>query len=250
MRHHAWVGLLILVACAVSFGQAMEPAAEKPAPAWKSEAELGFSGSRGNTSSDDLRAAVTSKMQAERNRISLDAKFSQSSADGEETRNDFTAGIVHDWLMPGSPWFVFAQGRYDHDEFQSWDHRFSAHAGPGYELVRTSVLDLTVRAGAGATEALNDDKAAEFEGQFEAEVTWRVAKGVELGGKSTYYPSLSGNSFGSPYRWVNSAYCKMRLAGFETMSVKFGVEDEYESDVPAGDRRHDSKLFASVVVAF
>ena len=246
------VGMVVLCVCGALSAQ--EPAALEPAPAkaespWKSEFELGFSASRGTTLSTDLHAAFVTKMKTEEQRVEGDVKYDYGSSSGEDTTNEFTVGGQLDWFYPKTPWFAFGDARYEYNEFESWDHRYSAHAGVGYDLMRRADLDVTLRAGLGAYEAVDDEKEAQYEGLLGGELTYRPIEAQEGGLKSTLYPALNSGRTGE-YRWVSSAYWKMKLAQFETMYVKFGVDHEYESDVSGDSLHHDTKIYASVVVGF
>jgi len=243
--------LILAVICLTSLSVwAQDEAAGKPAPKWKSEVELGYSGSRGPTLSDSLRIAANSALKTELHRWKLDASYNFATSDGKESKNDATAGVLKDWLIPETPWFGFGDARYDFDEFGSWNHRFSGHVGGGYDLLRTKPVDATLRVGLGAFEALEDEETTQYEALLGGEITWRVKKGMEAGAKTMWYPALNADSFGKHYRAVSSAYWKLHLSAFEAMSVKFAVDHEYESNVTGEKRHHDTKIYAAVVMSF
>lgn len=224
-------------------------AQDKEAPTWKTDVEFGLSGARGNTHSNDMRAAVTSKKETEQNRVKLDLCYNLSSTKGNNTRNDLTTGALHDWLFSGSPWFAFAEGRYDYDDFNTWRSRFSGRVGPGYDILLSEQLDMTARASIGAYEGLDDDKPTRFEAGIGGNLLWRVRKGMEVGVEGTYYPSIT-DTLGDPFRTIESAYCKLNLEAYKTMAVKLGISHEHQSEVRQGRRKNDVRFFVTAVMSF
>ena len=251
VRASCLVVLAAVLTCGFVLAQeAPAPESEEPAKKWKSSVEFAASGSRGTTLSDSVRLAGKSAMKTELHRLTLDACYNYGTSSGSESKNDGTAGVVKDWLIPKVPWFLFADGRYDYNRFGSWDHRFSGHGGVGYDLLRQKRLDVTLRVGAGGYEALEDGLGVRYEGLLGGEVTWRIRKGQELGAKNTWYPALNADAIGKHYRVVSSAYWKLNVAHFEAMSVKFSIDHEYETQASDDGRHHDTKYCAAVMMSF
>jgi hypothetical protein len=69
--------------------------------------------------------------------------YRTASADGTTTEKRFTAELFKDWLLPGEDYFYFANGRYDWDDFQDWDSRWSGFGGIGYQFLRIADPDDT-----------------------------------------------------------------------------------------------------------
>ena len=217
---------------------------------WDGSLELGYSASRGNTRSDDLRFAALARQESERRRTSLDSAFDWSTSKGDTSEHKFTAGALRDWLVPSQQYFYFAEGRYDWDRFQDWDYRFSGRVGMGYDFFRTEELRLTGRAGIGATEGVNDGRSWDLEGSVGADGRWRPRDGIELGADSTFYAALNNTRFADPFRVVSAAYCLLRSAAYEQISIRLFTEHEYRSRVGEDTKKNDVRWGATVVYSF
>ena len=133
---------------------------QEPKPRWKSSFTLGGSGSFGNTDTQNLTTSLSSKLDQGAQVTKVDLNYYLDLSNGDRTDNRFNANIVHDWLMPESPWLYFVQSRYDYDQFQSWEHRLSAHAGLGYRWVDTEVHVVSLRIGVGASKEWKSEAQA------------------------------------------------------------------------------------------
>ena len=79
----------------------------------------------------------------------MDLSYYHKVKEGDVSDNKLTFGLGRDWLYPESLWFCFVNGRFDYDDFESWQQRANAQAGPGYHLVKTDDIKLDVRSGLG-----------------------------------------------------------------------------------------------------
>lgn len=217
---------------------------------WDGRMELGYSATRGNSRSDDLRFVARARRETERRRASLSLTFDWASSREGTTEQRLTLRGLHDWLVPGEKYFYFAEGRYDWDRFEDWDSRFSGRVGLGYDFVRTDELTLTGRTGLGATEGTGDGRSWDAEGSVGGEGRWRPREGMELGANSTYYAALNNTRFADPWRVISEAYCEMQMAAFEQVSVRLFVEHEYRSRVAESFKKNDTRWGATVVYSF
>lgn len=217
---------------------------------WDGSLELGYSAARGNTHTDDLRFAARARQESETDRTALDLTFDWGADSGDTSQQALMARALKDWLVPGKKYFYFVEGRYDWDRFQDWDSRFSGRAGLGYDFYRTDKLRLTGRAGLGATEGTNDGRSWDAEGSAGLDGRWRPRKGFELGADSTYYAALNNSRFADPWRLISSAYCQLRMAAYEHISIRLSIEHEYRSRVGEGVKKNDTRWATTVVYSF
>ncbi len=224
---------------------------EPPAPqgffsGWKSKLELGFNGSEGNSDILNLYAAFKSEKADKSDRWRYDASYFLSESDGVNTKNQFTTGLLKDWFIPDSRWFFFAEGRFDIDEFKSWDYRASVAAGPGYKLIDEENLKITLRAGAGgAKEWGSEDDEFRPEANAGGELAWNITPKSKIAAATRFYPSLEDPA---DFRVVSSAEWVYKLE--ENISLKFGVEDEYESEVDSNREKNDIRYYGAIVFEF
>jgi Protein of unknown function, DUF481 len=78
--------------------------------------------------------------------------------------------LVEDWPKL----FLFTQGRYQFDEFQPWEHRASAHLGPGCPVIDGKAWKLILRLGFGGSYAWGEVGRLQPEGLAAFDVEWRV----------------------------------------------------------------------------
>jgi len=221
---------------------------EVPARQWKSHFDLAAGGAFGNTDTQNFRVGMVSVRETERNRTALDASYFYGASDGDRTDNRFTAGILHDWLFEDSPWLLFADARYDYDEFKSWEHRIGSHVGLGYELINKEAFKLNLRGGAGAIREFgSEDEDIRPELLAGLDFVWRISERQTLEGGTTIYPDLNDTG---EFRAVSSLGWAVQLDPKSNMSLTAGLEHEYESQVDAGIDNHDLRVFAGMAFDF
>lgn len=215
---------------------------------WNTRLNFGLSLAAGNTEQTGLVGTIVSRRTAETSVLTLDAGYYYSSEDGDQTQNKFTAGVLHDWLFKNSPWIVFADARYDFDEFRSFDHRVSAHAGVGYRVYDREKLKLTLRAGAGFAREFGSDRD-EFipEALGGADFFWQIAENQKLEVSHRFFPDLDE---GGEFRTLTSAGWNLALSVDRGLSFTVSLLHEYVSKVDPGIDNHDLKLFAGVSYEF
>ena len=224
-------------------GAAAEAAEE---PEWKSSFRLGLGASYGNSDDQNLSAGLTSKRETDRMRTTLDLGYFYSAADGDRTENRFTAGLRNDWLIPESRWFIFAQGRYDYDEFQTWEHRLAGHGGVGYELIKKDNFKLNLRGGAGVTREWNiEDTRPEL--LFGADLEWQITEKQSLIASGTIYPDLDDTG---EFRTLSTAMYSAVISDNSNMAFNIGVEHEYQSTAIDPVDKNDVRLFAGLQFDF
>lgn len=227
-------------------GAAPAPGPEEPK--WKRRAELGVNGQSGNSRTLDLRAAIGALLETPSERWKFDAAYLKSKSDGEKTVNNWYAQGLHDWLFRESPWLVFATARYDWDEFQEWDTRISLGAGVGYRLIDEKDLKLRLRGGFNETRQSGgpDDGKWTPEGLLGAEANWQINENQALEGAVTYYPDLQD---AGEYRVVSTAGWSIKLSA-NGLSLKIGIEDEYDTHAEDPFKKDDFKYFLALLYEF
>ena len=225
--------------------------APEPPPAWKVKAELGASGTRGNNDQSDLHAAISALHETESGRIKASAGWATSETDGDKTKDQKFVEGTYDFLFQDSPWSAFATGRLDWDEFQDWDRRASVGLGAGYEVVKAKDVSLRLRAGLAETREWGgsdpDREDWRLEGLLGAELTWTLNDVHSIEAKSTWYPDLED---AGEYRLLSSASWSIRLSRSSSISLKLGVEDEYDTHNEDPFEKNDFRYFVALLVEF
>ncbi len=214
---------------------------------WKRSVEMGLSGASGNSETKDLRAGVNLGYEDETRRWKFEARYLFSEQDHDTSQNNFRAILNRDFLRPNSRWFLFAGGRYDWDDFQSWDHRLTLGGGPGYELFTSESFDLRTRVGPSLTIQRGDDDDVKGELMLGLEAVWRISDSQTLNLTNSVFPALSDPG---GFRNVTNADWTIQLSERYPLALKLGIENDYESDVDPDTEENDLKYYGSLLVNF
>ena len=215
---------------------------------WESQFEAGATVATGNTEKANIYLRFKTSTENEKRAWDLDTAYYRDQTNGDVSTNKFTAGLKHEWLFKDSPWSIFSQGRFDYDEFQSWDKRVSAAAGAGYLWIDQKDLTVKLKLGAGATKEYgsnDEDIIPELLAGFD--VKWQISKNQKFTAGSTIYPDLS--EIGE-YRIISDAAWVIDLNTVEKVSLKVGVENEYQSQVDPDVKHNDFRLYSALVFKF
>jgi len=215
---------------------------------WDTKLTVGLSVSSGNTEQIGFASAIVSTRKTESSALTLDAGYFYANEDGDKTENKFTAGLLHDWLFKNSPWLLFADARYDFDEFKSFDHRVSAHGGVGYKVIDKEKVRLTLRAGAGFAKEFGSDRNEIIpEALAGVDFFWQIAENQRFEASHRFFPDLIE---GGEFRTLTSAGWNLQIAKDDGLSFSVNLLHEYQSDVDEGIENSDLKLFAGLTYDF
>ena len=210
---------------------------------WDRRISAGFSAARGSASSTEASVALRLARENAQQRSLLESAFLFARADGETAKNEYFAAASQDWLMAQSPWFLFAKGRYDFDDFTAWDHRLQAAGGVGRELVQGETFELRARLGAGATRTIGGEDNLVPEGFAELESDWQLTDTQHLHASTELVPDLS--EFGE-YRWISEAAWTVELTGSGQLGLEVGTRNDYDSDPPADDPHNELTYYGRI----
>ncbi len=215
---------------------------------WEGRLEAGASGSNGNTQSGNLRLGLRADKQDDQNRWALLSSYDYGKNDGQATRNQYNADLNWDRLFPESPWFTFVQGIYDFNDFRSWQYRVSLFAGLGRELSDSERLEVAAKIGGGVTKEFGGEKELRPEGMISTVLAkWKLTETQTLAGSATLYPDMA--ELGQ-YRMVAKLEWLIKLDRVDDLSLKFALEDEYESETEGEIKHNDLKYLSMLVYEF
>lgn len=213
---------------------------------WNVQLAFGFDHREATHQSSAYNLGVAANYADERDRWKLDIRGFYAEVDDARSREDYHVALQKDWLLPKSPWFLFAQVDYDRDNFKSWDHRLATHGGLGYELKQWLGIDAKLRGGFGVTREYGGvDPDTRPEGLASSELSWKINETHTLAGTVMYYPGLD-----------DSENFRIRATGDWTISLssilglKLGVWNEYDSTEPEGFEKNDMRLYGALVYSF
>lgn len=210
---------------------------------WDKQLDVGISGTDGNSQSQNIHTALSAKTESEHHRWDIQAAYDSSEEDGEKSRDEFFAEANRDWLISDSPYFYFASGRFDWDEFQDWDYRINLAGGTGKDFIQEENWTLRGKAGLGFNQEFGgDDDSISPEGLLELASNWQLSKDHKIELKTTFYPQLDElKEFRNitSLAWVNKLNDSMRL--------KVGLSNEHDTDVPDDIKKNDFKYGTSLI---
>jgi len=224
------------------------PPPPPPPKVWASQIEAGFNGTRGNSTTTASHLAILAVRKTKLHALKLDAAHYYSSSNRRSTKNKFTAGLLKDWFLPDSPWLAFASARYDKDKFESWDHRLAGHAGMGHQVIQRPDLNAKLRFGVGAAKEWgSDDDSVRPEALAGGELEWQVNERQKFATGTTIYPDLSD---AGEFRSLSYANWTVDIDRADGLSLKFGVEHEYQSVVDDDADNTDWRFFSALVFKY
>ena len=221
-----------------------QPADDAPPPdpeswkdGWDFTVNIGFNGATGNNENFSARAALDGERKTSKYETAAGLSYIYSTSSGTKNSSRGVAHIHNDWLTD-SKWRYFAQGKWEYDEFQAWEHRLSAAGGVGYEFINDDKQTLIGRAGLGVSYETGGTATEDLvpEGLLGLDWTYRVSDNSTLKASTTYFPNL--DDFGE-FRWVNTAGLEVVMDADSGMTLNTGFEHRHDSDPGTGVKSND-----------
>lgn len=216
---------------------------------WNRQLEAGLNGAEGNSQNVNFRAAFKTDFEDDEDRWLYNMLYRTASSDGTTTEKRFQAELFKDWLLPGEDYFYFANGRYDWDDFQDWDSRWSGFGGVGYQFLDDEKWNVRGRAGLGGNQEMGGAQGDEF--TFEAllgvEADYQIKEGHSFAFTNYLYPSLED---AADFRNVTTLDYIITIDRDKGMALKLGVANEHDSSTPATSKKNDLTYYASLIWQF
>lgn len=244
----------------------MAPAAEPPKPAapvekpkdppkpadpesfwdgWKGSIDLGLNGSAGNSENMSFRGGVALERKTELMETKAGFSYVYATDDGRATKSRAEAFVRNDWLFKDSPWGLFAMGKIEFDDFQSWMYRASAYAGPSYTFIKNDTMLLRGRVGAGISREFlrNAENAIIPEGLIGGDFEYKLNDRAKMFANVDVLPSLKRFT---DYRIDAKTGLEYMLDKESGMNLKIGANDRYKSNPGPGSKRNDVEYFLTI----
>lgn len=211
---------------------------------WKRRFDLGIAGSAGKTRNHQVNIGFSADYESEWTRIAHKTAYFRAKSEDDLSAHSFYTMINRDWLRPGTPWFHFAGGRMDWDQFKDWDYRANANGGIGYEFVKTDDWLLLGRSGLGFNQTFGGERE-EFtpEGLLGIETQWDMNEHQHIEFTNAFYQSLTDKN---EFRNVSTFDWVLDLNTFAGVALKVGLLNEYDSatedDINENDFRYTVSL--------
>lgn len=202
-------------------------------PGWDTAVELGINGSSGTSESLSVRTGGYIKRESKARKFNFELYHNRTKAGGVETQNNAQSKIRHEWLMPDSPWTVYAQTQLYYDQFQAFDLSLNLNGGIGYRFVDEDWLELTGRFGAGSVREYGSPEDEWVpEAQFGLDYEQKLSETQKLTASVDYYPEWE--DFGQ-YRMLSELAWEVELAVPSNVSLKVAANNRHDSDPHGAD---------------
>lgn len=244
---------------AVQDGAAGEAPAEEPKgppleaetgfwDAWAFNVEGGLNGATGNTERFSLRAGLNARRTTDKLDTQGRLSYVYGVDDGETSENNFLASLRNDWILAPSKWRIYAIGTAEYDDFKEWDWRVTLFGGVGYEFIKNDRTLLLGRAGAGVVREFGgSDNRIRPEGNLGLDFEHKLTERQKVSASVDWYPSFLD---ASEHRFIGRAGYEILVDPTVNMSLKAGIEDEYDTDPGEGFKRNDLRYFLLLVFSF
>lgn len=217
-------------------------------PGWSGSVEVGLTGSTGNVERVSGRGGVRAERRTDFNHSRGAFTYIFAREDGSTAQNEAHLMLRNDRLFEDSPWRLFGLGMFDYDKFKDWNYRLAGFLGVGYAFIDTERTELIGRVGAGLMREFGgEDDSITPEGLLGADFRQQITERQQVTATVDFFPEL--DDFGE-YRWVASAAYEILVDPEINMSLRLGVESQYDSTPGPDVKRHDLDYFATLVWAF
>jgi len=219
----------------------------RPLRDWEHKLGGGFNGKNGNTNTETRHVEYRGNFENKQKRWDIRAIYDFNDGDEDDAQNEYYLQDTRDWLRPDSEWFYFASGKYEWDEFSSWDYRITGVAGSGYEFIKRKDLLVLGRLGLAAKQTVggsNPGLDPEFMLGGDVNKTFSDVHSVKF--KTAFFQGLSNTG------WRNISTLDWDIVVNELwgLGLNLGLENEYESIPDDGDVNNDFKYKLSFVWAW
>lgn len=215
---------------------------------WGASVDFSMHSSTGNTQEQSTRFGGHVERELIDTRGILDTSYYHKIKEGEITDNKFTLGYSHDWLDPESIWFYFMSGRFDYDEFESWQKRANGQVGPGYHLVETDELTLDIRLGLGARKEWgSQNNNPKFEGLIGADFEWEITDRQIVTFSPHFFPVVGDLD---DYRARVAGEWRFLFDKDMNLSFLIGTLYEYQSVVDPEKEHGDLRVYLGLQFGF
>ena len=233
------------------------PGAQKPPPpgifgtallrGWDKNVTLGFTGKSGNTEAFDVYGKFSGDYDRDELRWRVRASYTYGTAEGARNKNEGMANARRDWLVPARPYFYWAEGRLDYNEFQDYKLRSGGFAGVGYTFSDTPKLKLLSRLGVGGSYEFGEVRRFNPEALIAVEARYQLASNQSIDFVNTLFPDLGHLG---RYRDISEASYTVNIDRGRGVSVKIGAQNEYDSYTEGSSYHNDLTYYGALVFSF
>jgi putative salt-induced outer membrane protein YdiY len=214
---------------------------------WSRHVDLGINGEQSNSSSLAITLGSRFAYDDPWTRWRANGRyFLNVTDDGDDNDNNATFDVKRDWLFPESRWFGFAGSRYQFDQFKTWKHRITLAAGPGVHLVDTEQHSFDLTVGPAFTREFGTSNASKGEALLGLTYDWKISERQSFDLDNQFFVEYRPNA--GSWRNFTRLNWTLQITEHPALSVKAGIQNEYESNPEPGDKHNDLKYLLTLGV--
>lgn len=216
---------------------------------WSRSVNLGLNGKQGSTDSTNITAGLNFAYRDDWTRWKLTGRYFYNKSDDEgDNDNNGRLDLRRDWLVPGSRFFAFATGRYQYDQFESWQHRVVVGGGPGLHLLQREDHVLDALLGPTFTREFGERMDNKTEVLFGLDYTWRISSRYSFSLNNNFFTEYHPNA--GDYRNLTIGELRIVLTEAPALNLRIGAENEFDSVVEEGDEKNTLNYYLAVGLDF
>jgi len=233
--------LLIIISTLAFAGTAV--AAEEQKNFWKSDLELGFVQTGGNTQTMTLNSKAKLVGDGESLRTTVEGSALSTTDQKVTTAEKYSASIQEDWKFSERD-YLFARLGFDTDRFGGFKRRLSETVGYGRDVVKRDDLTWKIEIGAGArqTTLIPAEKKNEFIGRSATTINWKISDSAIL--------SQDLNTEGGREGFVSKSVTALQNKLNGHLSSKIAFTTQHTSTVPAGTKKVNTETAVTLVWSY
>ena len=212
---------------------------------WNRSINLGLNGAVGDTNTTNMTLGFNFNYADDFKRWRFTGRyFYNRSDDGEDNDNNARIDLRRDWLTPDSILFGFGAFRYQFDQFESWRHRTTFSAGPGFHLVKSEAHVLDTLLGIAVTREFGDRQTTKGEAMWGLEWLWTISKRQSFSFENNLFPEFSPKA--GEFRNLTTSEYRILLLEDPALKWTIGIQNDYETDIEPGDKKNDLRYYLAL----
>jgi putative salt-induced outer membrane protein len=231
----------ILSFCGAAYAE--DAVQTEAAKSWKSDVELGFVQTGGNTQTQTLNAKGKLVWDIEKFRTTVEATALSSRDQKVTTSERYTASIQEDWKMSKVD-YLFGRFGFSTDRFDGYKRRLRETIGYGRDLIKNEALHWKAEIGAGLrqTTLTTNKRENDTIGRASTAVVWRINDAA------TFTQDLSTEGGKNGYVSNSVTAIQQKLNG--RLSTKISFSAQHTSKVPIGTKKVNTETAITLVWSY
>jgi putative salt-induced outer membrane protein len=237
--------LFVIVSVLAFAGTAVAEEALQPenSMTWKSDVELGFVQTGGNTQTQNLNAKGKVVGDGDEFRTTLEAT-ALNSKDGKATTSEkYSASLQEDWKMSKYD-YLFGRIGFDTDRFGGFKRRIRETVGYGRDLIKNDKFHWKAEIGGGLRQSTltTNEKTNETIARASTGIKWKINDAA------TFTQDLSTE--GGKQGFVSNSVTAIQQKLNGRLSSKISFSAQHTSQVPVGTKKLNTETAITLVWSY